>query len=167
MKLKKESIFVKVGETKYIHQPAKEKKGVKVGEVTVGIATIAIPIKNFAPTLSKQMFKVMEKVAAGFPDVTLKFNFRQDAEAYIATITAKTECREDDTYSEEIGKKIVNSKIQAIALRVARRMATAFWKNYEEWASQMQVMVDFFDNQIVKEKDYISKALYLPKQAQE
>lgn len=164
MKLKKDNIFVKVGETKYILQPAKEKKGVKVGEVTVGIATFAIPVKNFAPNLSKQMFKTVNKVAAGFPDVDLKFNYRQEAEAYVATITAKTECREDDTYSEEIGKKIVDSKIQAIALRVARRMATVFQKNYQECASQMQVMKDFFDNQIVKERDYVSKALYLPKE---
>lgn len=167
MKLKKDNIFVKAEETKYILQPAKEKKGVKVGEVTVGIATFAIPIKNFAPNLSKQMFKAMNKVAAGFPDVDLKFNYRQEAEAYIATITAKTECREDDTYSEEIGKKIVNSKIQAVALRVAHRMATVFLKNYQEWVSQMQVMMDFFDNQIAKERDYISKSLYLPKQSQE
>lgn len=164
MKLKKDNIFVQVGETKYIHQPAKEKKGVKVGEVTVGIATIAIPIKNFAPNLSRQMLKEIHKVAAGFPDVDLRFNFKQEAEAYIATITAKTECREDDTYSEEIGKKIVNSKIQAVALRVAHRMATAFQKNYLEWASQMKVMKDFFDNQIAKERDYVSKALYLPKE---
>lgn len=163
MKLKKDNIFVKVGDTKYILQPAKEKKGVKVGEVTVGIATFAIPIKNFAPNLSRQMLKAMDKVAAGFPDVDLRFNFRQEAEAYIATITAKTECREDDTYSEEIGKKIVDSKIQAIALRVAHRMATAFLKNYQEWATQMKAMKDFFDNQIAKERDYVCKALYLPK----
>lgn len=164
MKLKKDNIFVKVGEIKYIHQPAKEKKGVRVGEVTIGIATIAIPLANFTPRFSEQMFKTMKKVAAGFPDVDLKFNFKLEAEAYIATITAKTECREDDTYSEEIGKKIVNSKIQAIALRIAHRMATAFLKNYQGWASQMQVMRDFFDNQIAKERDYISKALYLPKE---
>lgn len=164
MKLKKENIFVRVGEVKYIHQPAKEKKGTRVGEVTVGIATFAIPVKNFAFNLSKQMFEKIKQVVAGFPEVDVKFNYRQDAEAYLVTISAKTECREDDTYSEEIGKKIVNSKIQAIALRVAHRMATAFQKNYQEWATKMQVMRDFFDNQIVKERDYVSKALYLPKE---
>lgn len=164
MKLKKDSIFVQVGETKYIHQPAKEKKGVRVGEVTVGIATIAIPIKTFAPTVSSKMLGVVNKIAAGFPNVNFQFNFKPEAAAYLATVTAKTECREDDTYSEEIGKKIVNSKIQAVVLRIARRMAAAYRRNYNELAEQMHTLEDFFDNQIVKEKDFVSKALYLPKE---
>lgn len=166
-KLKKEDIFVQVAPTKYISQPAKEKKGRRVGEITIGIATIAIPVNNFAPNLSKSMFVAMQKVAAGFPDVNLRFNYRTEHEAYLATITAKTECREDDTYNEEIGKKIVDSKIQAIALRVARKMAETFKKNYEEWAANMQTMYEFFDAQVAKEKAYVANALYLPRPKEE
>ena len=163
-KLKKDDIFVQAAPTKYICQEAKEKKGRRIGEVTIGIATIAIPVKNFAPNLSKPMFRAMQKVIQGFPDVDIKFNFNTQAEAYIAVITAKTECREDDTFNEEIGKKIVDSKIQAIALRIAKKMAEAFKANYDEWSAQMSIMQEFFEAQIEKEKAYVSKALYLPKE---
>lgn len=168
MKLKENSIFVPIGGTKFVHQPAKEKKGIRVGEVTVGVATIAIPIANFVPCPSNEMLKAMYKVAEGFPEVNFKVNFKVNStEAFVVTITAKTMCREGDTYNEEVGKRIVNSKIRAIAFRVARRLAYLLQKSYLKWASHMIVMRDFFDNNIVKEKEYVSKALYLPKKAQE
>ena len=163
-KFKKSDVFVPIGTTKYIYQGAKIKKNRKVGEVTIGIVNIAIPIKALAlGRLTESMFENMEKVAAGFPDVSIKFNFNENAEAYLLTITAKTECREDDTFSAEAGKKIVDSKIQAIALRIAKRMANEFRKYYAEHVRRLDSLSEFLDAQIVKEKNFVGKALYLPK----
>lgn len=163
MKLKKNDIFKQLGETTYIYQCATEKKGRKVGGVTIGTATFRIPTNTFFNAMSAKGLNIIRKVGVGFPKANVIFNYNADSPAFIATITARTICREGDTYSKKVGEKIVSSKIQSIALRIVKRVAEVQRKNYNEWAEQMGDLIKFFDEQISKEKNYIEKGLYLPK----
>ena len=113
------------------------------------------------PFVGPNLAEKMIRAAANFQGVTLAGTPR---EPLTLIITAKTECKPTDTYIEEAGKRIVDSKIQAIACKVTKRIFSVVGVEFAKQVGRLADMNDFLDYCISRERSYFEKALYLPKE---
>lgn len=115
-KLNKRDLLVSDGNPLYIRHPRNDSHN----EVTVVILKLAIPLEPVTGGIvSPQMIKEIEKVATGFPETNLQFNYNPKAPAVLFTVKGKTECRGNDTPDQRIGDAVALAKAQGKAATVA------------------------------------------------
>lgn len=157
-KIKKKELLVPVSEPRFFRHEANEKHR----EVTVCVMTFALPMAVLTGGIvNEDMLKAIRKVAVGFPETSLHFNFKPQAPAIIFSVKGKTECRGNDIPRQEIGDAVASAKAQAKACVVALRVVTAIKDELRNSLARLHDISEFLNAGYLREVDYIEKEHYM------
>lgn len=157
-KLNKKDLLVSAGNPIYIRHPRNDVHN----EVTVVVLKLAIPLEPITGGIvSSQMIKDIEKVATGFPETNLRFNYNPKAPAVLFTVKGKTECRGNDTPDQRIGDAVALAKAQGKAATVASKVlaavSSALFDAYDAANNAAYYLYRF----AVQEKAYVAEEKYM------
>lgn len=131
-------------------------------EVTVVVLKLAIPLGPVTGgIITPQMIKEIEKVATGFPETNLRFNYSPKAPAVLFTVKGKTECRGNDTPDQRIGDAVALAKAQGKAATVAYRVLAAVSSALFDAFDTANDAAYYLYNFAKQEKAYIAEEKYM------
>lgn len=157
-KLNKRDLLVSDGNPLYIRHPRNDSHN----EVTVVILKLAIPLEPVTGGIvSTQMIKEIEKVATGFPETNLQFNYNPKAPAVLFTVKGKTECRGNDTPDQRIGDAVALAKAQGKAATVASRVLAAVTQALYDAFEAAHDACFYLSRFAAQEKAYIAEEKYM------
>ena len=154
---KKNLLVTRKEDSLVIRQPKNEKHG----EITVMVLKIALPLKNIIGVFGPECVKAIEKVAEGFQDADIKFNYNPQAPAVLFQVVGKTECRGGDTPNERIGDIVALAKANAKAANIAKRVTGAIIAVLQEQIANAQEIASYFGNFATQEINYVAEEKYL------
>lgn len=154
MKVQKKNLLVE-RETK--HLIVRQAPNEKHNEVTVAIVNYALPLANITKCFSQEMLNMTKKIASGFPDANIEFNFKPEAPAFLFTCKGKTERRGDDVHNQELADKIALAKCRARACAISIKLINAIRKSLANNAKHCDSLVDILQNYHAREVSYIQK----------
>ena len=155
--IKKSELLVNAAEPLFIRHAANEKHN----EVTVCVLTLAIPVVALSSCLNEAIIEGVKKVSRGFPDAKLRFNFKQQAPAFIFQVKGKTERRGEDVHDQEIADAIAMAKASKKACVIGSRVAKVVNSVLSAEAARAAEVVKAFDLQAAKEASYVDEEKYL------
>lgn len=157
-KIKKKELLVHVEEPQFFRHAANEKHR----ETTVCVMTFAIPVAILTNGyVSKDMVKAVEKVAKGFPEANLHFNYKPQAPAFIFSVKGKTECRGTDTYDQRIGDAVAEAKALFKAYTIASRVVAGIKKEVRNTLARLNDVSDFIASSQYREHNYLESEHYM------
>lgn len=157
-KIKKKELLVHVEEPQFFRHAANEKHR----EVTVCVMTFAIPVAILTDGyISKDMVKAVEKVAKGFPEANLHFNYNSQAPAFIFSVKGKTECRGNDNHDQRIGDAVAEAKALVKAYTVASRVVAGIKSKVRNTLARLNDISDFIASNQYREQNYIESEHYM------
>lgn len=156
-KFKKKNLLVEVAKPFVVHHPKTDKHN----EVTVVILSLAIPLKEAGIPISTEVLKAVKKVATGFPDAGLHFNFKAEAPAFLFTVKGKTECRGEDVPNEEIGELIATAKAQVKAAAIGSRVLRTVREALLAGVKRAEQIEQFFSDYCQQERAFVSEEKYI------
>lgn len=156
-KFKKKNLLVEVNKPFVICHPKTDKHN----EVTVVVLNLAIPLKEVDVPISLEVIEAVEKVAVGFPDAELHFNYKAAAPAFLFTVKGKTERRGEDVPNKEIGELIASAKAQAKAAIISSRVLKAMKETFLASAKRAEQIEQLFSNYHQQEKSFVSEEKYI------
>lgn len=157
-KLNKGNLLVSMGNPIYIRHPRNDAHN----EVTVVVLKLAIPLEPIIEgTVTTRMIKDIEKVAAGFPETNLRFNYNPSAPAVLFTVKGKTECRGNDTPDQRIGDAVALAKAQGKAATVASRVLAAVTQALYDAFEAAHDACFYLSRFAAQEKAYIAEEKYM------
>lgn len=166
IKYRKKKILELCGEPKFIHHEAT----VTHNEVTVAIVTYHFNVhKILSRTFYETAVKVLdisEKVIKSFQDVSnIRLSLNPEALNYAIQfqVKAKTERRSEDTHDQKYADKLVLSKANAKAGRVAQRILFNLIEEYNKVARTATEAMNIVTQYTNREAKYINKTLGLYK----
>lgn len=153
MKVQKKNLLVERGEPFIVRQAPTEKHN----EVTVAIINYALPLAVITKGFSGDMLQKTKKVAVGFPDSNVEFNFKPEAPAFLFTCKAKTERRGDDVHNQELADRIAIAKCRAKACTISVKLIAAIRKALVENVNHVDDITDILQQYHARELSYIEK----------
>lgn len=163
IKYQKKVLLTEVGEPLIIRRKATESHN----EITVAIATYALPLNSILPNGSKDIshviLDVISKAGKSFPGSNLEFNQNYQNPAFLFKVKAKTERRGDDPHDQAFADKIALSKVSIRACTVAQRIVDDIIKHLESTIKGLIPISQAFEKYADRESFYFRKIAFNPK----
>lgn len=87
------------------------------------------------------------------------FNIKEFLSAWDFKVTGVAKCGFSDTFDEAKGMKLAESRAKAKALAKAMKIIEAYNKMANSEMERIQNSLDFFESELIKEENHLSKLL--------